>query len=116
VKLADFLFDNVLDKEANRFPNNVSLPAVFTIMAHEKEAEMMKAIAARIAKDRSEASNGSQGQPGDFEREFSPYATYLTTDGEPSADYLIASSFAFHERAAKVIRDAAYAVIAKDIK
>jgi hypothetical protein len=116
VKLADFLFDNVLDKEANRFPNNVSLPAVFTIVAREKEAEMMKAIAARIAKDRSEASNSAQGRPGDFEREFSPYATYLATDGEPAADYLIESSYAFNERAAKVIRDAAYAVVAKDIK
>ena len=116
VKLADVLFDNVLDKEANRFPNNVSLPAVFTIVAREKEAEMMKAIAARIAKDRSEASNSAQGRPGDFEREFSPYATYLATDGEPAADYLIESSYAFNERAAKVIRDAAYAVVAKDIK
>jgi hypothetical protein len=115
-KLADFLHDNLLAKEGNGFPNNISLPSAFVVMAHEKEPEMLKAIAARIAGERATATNGAAGMPSDFEREFSPYATYLTAQGDPSSDYLIASSYAFHSRATKAIQDAAYAVLAKELK
>jgi hypothetical protein len=116
-KLADFLHDNLLDKEANRFPNNVELASLFTVMAREKEKEMMQGIASRIGDERkaSSASDKSQPSPSDFEREFSPYPIYLDSKGEPASDLLLDSFQAFHEQATKVIQDAAYTVVQKEI-
>ncbi len=116
-KLADFLHDNVLDEEANRFPQNVTLSAAFTVAVREKEQEMMKAIAARIAEERTSSSSGADGKrvPSDFEREFSPYSTYLDTQGEPASDFLLNSFHTLHERVAKLIQDTAYAVAQKEI-
>jgi hypothetical protein len=116
VKLADFLHDNVLDKEANRFPQNVTFSAAFTTAVREKEPEMMKAIAARIAEERASGSSGADAKrgPSDFEREFSPYATYLEAQGDPASDFLLHSFHAMHERVAKLIQDTAYAVLQKE--
>jgi hypothetical protein len=115
VRLADFLHDNLLAKEANAFPGNASLPAAFVVLAHEKEQEMLKAIATRITDERAKASDGATA-PSDFEREFSPHPKYLTTDGDPRADFLVASHYAFHAAAAKVIQDAAFSVVSKELK
>jgi hypothetical protein len=110
-KVADWLFEHVLDKEENRFPKDVALPAVFTATVRKEEPEILRGIATRIADDRKAA--GAKG-PGEFEREFSPYATYLDVQGDPSSDLLLASFHAFHERAAKVVRDAAAAAVEKE--
>lgn len=110
-KLADWLFEHVLDKDENRFPKDVGLAAAFTATVRKEEPEIVRAIAARIADDRKAAA--AKG-PGDFEREFSPFATYLGTEGDPSSDLLLASFHAFHETAAKVVRDAATAAVAKE--
>jgi hypothetical protein len=93
-KLADFLYDNLLDKEANRFPNNVSLAATFTTLVREKEPEMLKAIASRIADERKGVPSGTDKQriPSDFEREFSPGPTYLDPGGEPASGFLLATA------------------------
>jgi hypothetical protein len=77
----------------------------------KEEPEILRGIATRIADDRKAA--GAKG-PGEFEREFSPYATYLDVQGDPSSDLLLASFHAFHERAAKVVRDAAAAAVEKE--
>ena len=109
-KVADWLFEHVLDKDEQRFPKDVGLSAAFTSIVRKEEPEILRAIAARIAEDRK--SGGEK--PGDFEREFSPYATYLAVEGEPSSDYLLASFHAFHEPAAKLVRDAAAAAVGKE--
>jgi Skp family chaperone for outer membrane proteins len=106
-KLADFLYDNLLSKEANRFPNNVELSSLFTLMSREKEKEMLQNIAARSASGKS--------SPTDFEREFSPNPIYLDGKGDPASDYLVESFQALHDQATKVIQDAAFAVAQKEI-
>jgi len=118
VKLADFLHEHVLDKDANRFPQNVSLATAFMGAVREMEPEMMKAIAARLAEERElgAAIGDSRYFPSDFEREFSPYSAYLDAKGQPKSDYLLHSFHALHERAAKVIQDAAYAVVLKELE
>lgn len=117
VKLADFLHDNVLDKEANRFPQNVNLSAAFMTTVREMEPEMMKAIASRIADERESGSSGGDNQPitSDFEREFSPYPVYMDVKGAPASDYLLHSFHVLHGRATKVIQDTAYAVVQKEL-
>jgi hypothetical protein len=109
-RLADWLFDRVLAEEANRFPQNVNLSAVFTTIEREKEHEMMAAIAARIAEERKGGSSA-----GDFEREFSPYPVYLEASGEPASDLLLHSFHELHERAAKLVQDTARAVVEKEL-
>jgi hypothetical protein len=111
-KVADWLQDHLLEKDENRFPQNVGLSAVLTSVVRKEEPEMLRAIAARIADDRKAA--GAKG-PGEFEREFSPYPTYLDVQGEPSSDLLLASFHAFHERAAKVVREVAAAAVEKEV-
>jgi hypothetical protein len=117
VKLADFLFDEVLDKEANRFPNNVGLAAVFMTAVRENEAVMTKAVAARIAEERAKApGSGEKGPvPSDDEREFSPQPIYLDSKGEPAADFLIESFEELNGRVAQLIQDTAYAIVRKEI-
>ena len=110
-KVADWLFEHVLDKDENRFPKDVGLSAVFTAAVRREEPEILRAIAGRIAEDRKAAGGKSLCA---FEREFSPYATYLDVQGEPSSDFLLASFHAFHERAAKVVREAAASAVEKE--
>jgi len=111
IRLADWLFDRVLDREESRFPEEIDLCAAFTTAVRREEAEMLQAVAARIAGDRKIPD--ARG-PGDFEREFSPYPTYLELEGEPSSELLLASFHAFHESAAKLVRSAALAAVEKE--
>jgi len=115
VKFADFVFDQVLDQEANRFPQNVTLSAAFTLIVRQKEREMVQAVAARIADERNSGTAPGDHPAGDFEREFSPHPVYLDSKGEPASDYLLHSFHAFHQRAAKVVQDTAYAVVLKEL-
>lgn len=110
-KLADFLYDNLLDQDAGRFPSDAKLQFDLATVVRQHESEMLKAITDQIARDRGEGS-----VPGDFEREFSPYPTYLALDGLPQADFLVHSFQTFHESAAAVVRDAAYAVASKELQ
>jgi hypothetical protein len=110
-KVADWLFEHVLDKDEQRFPKDVGLSAAFTSIVRREEPEILGAIVARIADERK--ATVWKG-PSDFEREFSPYPTYLAVEGEGSSDLLLASFHAFHERAAKVVRDAAAAAVEKE--
>jgi len=108
-KLADFLYDNLLNQDAGRFPSDSTLQYELASVVRKHESEMLKAITEQIARDRGEGN-----VPGDFEREFSPYPNYLTLDGMPQTDFLVHSFQNFHESAAAVVRDASYAVAIKE--
>ncbi len=108
-KVADFLHDKLLSSDANRFPADVPLPVLLTQAVREHEREMLDAIAARIVKDR-----GTGSAPGDYEREFSPYTTYLDITGSLNSDDLLHSFETFHASAAAVVQDAAYALVQKE--
>ena len=116
--LADFVYDQILSKQANRFPNDVSLPVQFTLRVREMEGEMMKAIAARIVQERGSPAVGSgDGHTvGDYEREFSPHAAYRDARGEPTSAYLAHSFHTFHRSSAEVIREAAHAVVTGELE
>jgi len=105
---------NLLSKEGNRFPNNVELASLFTTVAREKEKEMMRSIASRIVDERKNSSASGKSAPSDFEREFSPYPTYLDDKGEPASDFLVESFQALHEHATKIIQDTAFAITQKE--
>jgi hypothetical protein len=108
VAVADFLYENLFSIEGNQFPADVSLPVQLTLLVREKEPEMLAAVLGRIVAERPES-----GVPGDFEREFSPHATYLDSSAETAADYLIESFSRFHEPVFRVIREAAHGEVAK---
>jgi hypothetical protein len=116
-KVADFLFDHVLDLEANRFPKNVNLATTFTAVVRAKEKEMVGAVASRINDERKSAAakNGGRAWPSDFEREFSPFASYLEPTGAPTSDYLLNSFQSLHERATQLIENTAYSVVEAEL-
>src|SRR5439155_36049 len=93
VKLADFVYDKLLGKDEAAFPKTVNLVAGLTQVLRAEEGEMMPAIVSRILDERNHPRAGSESatSSGDFEREFSPYATYLDTNGLPSSDFLLES-------------------------
>ncbi len=105
VKVADFLHENLLSRDGSRFPGDAVLQQQLVAVVREHEAELMQVIVDRIAADRGEGQT-----PGDYEREFSPYPTYLAIDGKPHSDFLVHSFQTFHETPAAVVRDAAFAV------
>jgi len=110
VALADFLHQNLLDLEVNRFPKNSSLERELTYLCKKREAELLAALQSRLAKERDPA-----GKPGDLERGFSPNATYLDPASEAATGYLLASFHAFHAPLAQVIRDAAYEAVLPEL-
>jgi len=107
-KVADFLHDNLLGSADAAFPQDVQLQSKLSEVVRGHEKELMQAVVDRIAADRAAGPT-----PGDFEREFSPYATYLTTDGATNADYLLCSFQSFHAAFSKVVQDTARAAITK---
>jgi hypothetical protein len=109
-RLADFLDERLFGSEANHFPKDVVLQAELTFLARKAEAEIVTSLAGRIAKERA-----SSAEPADFEREFSPHATYLDPATATAVGHLLHSFRAFHEAPASVIREAAYAVVLKEI-
>jgi hypothetical protein len=110
VALADLLQANVLDVEVNRFPKNAALDRELAHLARTRENEMLPAIQARIAKEREGA-----GKPGDFEREFSPCATYLDPSSAAAGSYVVHSFHDFHAPLAQAIREAAYGVVMAEL-
>jgi hypothetical protein len=110
VALADFLHENLLDMEVNRFPKNASLERELAFLCKKREAELLASIQARLAKERDPA-----GKPGDLERAYSPNATYLDPASEAATGYLLASFHSFHAPLAPVIRDAAYEAVLPEL-
>jgi len=110
VALADFLHENLLDLEVNRFPKNTSLERELAYLGKKREAELLAAIQSRLTKERDPA-----GKPGDLEREFSPHATYLDPASEAATGYLVHSFHSFHAPLARAIRDAAYEVLLAEL-
>lgn len=109
--LADFLHDELLTQEANRFPSEQSPAIALTLLVREREQELLAGIAETIRAERE--AHG--GDPGPYEREFSPFPTYLDTTGPPATVHLVHSFQAFHEPATSAIRNAAYAVVLKEL-
>jgi hypothetical protein len=109
--LADFLHAELLDQEKNRFPSAVSVAGECTQLVRQREQELLQAVAGHAAVERERKS----GEPGDYEREFSPHATFLEPDGALSPDALLHSFHAFHAPLAAAIQDAAYAVLLEEI-
>jgi len=110
VKVADFLHEHLLNRNECVFPGDEVLQQKLVVVVRAHEAELMRDIVDRIVADR-----GAGGAPGDFEREFSPYPTYLATDGQPHSDYLVHSYQTFHETPAAVVRDAAFTVALAEV-
>ncbi len=113
-KLADFLFDELLGKAPNQFPSSEHLVFQFVKLARAREADMLAVIAQRIQAERT-AKGPDASQPSVFELEFSPYADYLGQDGAPTSDYLFHSFRTFHDAPSKMVRDAAHALVAKEV-
>jgi hypothetical protein len=74
-----------------------------------------KAVAARDAFWRAAKERPSPEVPSDFEREFSPHATYLEPTSAASTDYLVQSYLKFHAAVSDVIRNAAYEVVLAEL-
>lgn len=108
--VADWLHDHVLAVEENRYPTNVSLPVQLTLRVREHEREMVEAIAARAAGER-----GPDGTPGDFEREFSPHATYLDPSTGTAGDYVLESFTRFNEPVALAVRGTAERIVVEEV-
>jgi hypothetical protein len=104
-KLADYLHDNLLSREANRFPNDISLLAQFTALVRKNDRAMVKAITDRISKEGSE----------EYRMEFCPYQEYGATSGSWHSDYLVSSYHTFHSRLSDVIREAALSCVIDEI-
>jgi len=113
VKLADLLFDEVLGREENAFPNAVSLPVQVTTWVREHERELVDSVVAETASRRT-ASADATG-PCDFERQFSPNATYLDPGTSPGAAYVMTSFHDLNTPAAELVRDAAYRVVLAEL-
>ncbi len=110
VALADFLHENMLDLEINRFPKNAALDRELAYLAKKREPEILAALQTRMASERA-----NPGAAGDFEREFSPHATYLEPATEAAGGYLLHSYHAFHAPIADAIRAAAYEVVLAEL-
>jgi hypothetical protein len=109
-KLADMLQDDLLGKPANAFPADVPVQLMLSQVVIENEAEMLKAVTDRIAKER-----GSTGAPADYEREFSPYPKCLDVDGLADSSLLIDSYTELQGRVATLIQNVAYADVLKEV-
>ena len=101
----------LLDQEKNRFPSAVSVAVECTQLVRQREQDLLQAVAGHAAVERERKG----GEPGDYEREFSPNATFLEPDGALSSDALLHSFHAFHAPLAAAIQDAAYAVLLEEI-
>lgn len=117
VKVAEFLHEHLLQQEANRFPRDVALPIAFTLLVRSMEKEMLAVVAQRIEDERQgKAATTAEGYAiGDFEREFSPRATFRAAEGDVDSEFLMCSFHAFHEQVTAVIQEAALAAVAKEI-
>jgi hypothetical protein len=104
--LADFLHDNLLDLELDRFPKNVSLHTEFAYAVRKRDAELLAAITARVSRDPAS----------DYAREFSPYATALDPASATATGFLVDSYQSFHAPVVNAIRDAAYAVVTAELE
>lgn len=110
VALADFLHENLLDLEVNRFPKNAALDRELAYLAKKREAELLAALLERLEQEREAA-----GKPGDLERELSPHAAYLDPASEANASYAVHSFGSFHAPVAQAIRAAAYEVVLAEL-
>lgn len=110
VALADFLHANLLDLEINRFPKNSVLERELAYVAKKRDEEILAALQARMAKERASPSGA-----GDFEREFSPHATYLDPASAAASGYLLHSFHSFHAPVANTIREAAYEIVLAEL-
>lgn len=111
VALADFLHENMLDLEINRFPKNAALNRELAYLVKKREPEILSAIQARMAEERT-----SSGAAGDFERQFSASASYLDPASEAASGYLLHSFHSFHAPLAEAIRAAAYEVVLAELE
>lgn len=102
-KLAEFLHENLLSKEAHQFPQDSSLPVEFTLLIREMEKEMVSAVTER-------AKEG-----GDFAREFTPFQEYESGRGATCSDYLAASHLAFHGELSQIIRETARSCVLDEL-
>lgn len=108
--LAELLHARMLDLELNRYPKNCSLQRELTHLARTRQSEILAALVARVQRERS-----ATGAPADFEREFSPHATYLDPTSPAASDHLVHSHHAFHALLRDTIRAAATAVVRAEL-
>lgn len=111
-RVADFLHDELLDKEANRFPSKVSLQILFTTLVRERSDELLEVIAEHVNSERVERGPGAE--PGDFELQFSPYPE-LGGDGAPALRHLVRRYHAWHEPLSRTIEEAAWKVVQDEL-
>jgi len=103
VRVADFLYDELLSRPELAFPNTESLPNAFVVHMRERERGLLEEVAAR-----TQAGGESRA---DFEREFSAAQSYLSAAVVPSGQALASSHAQFHRVWSAVVQDAAYAVV-----
>lgn len=89
-KVGQWLHDELLSKERFEFPSNESLPIAMLGLSRAQEGELLDAVVAAIGAERE--ARAADAGPGPFELQFSPFETYLASDGEPNANAL-ANSF-----------------------
>jgi hypothetical protein len=109
VRLADWLYDELLSEDENRFPADVALPVALTLLVREREHALLEEVARTLRAARD------AGRP-DLELEFAPWADRQTSSGDLATPYLVDS---YHSSAALVadgIRAAASAIVAKELR
>jgi hypothetical protein len=111
-KVADFLHDEVVAADGNRFPSKASLQILFSTTVRERQAELLRAIAERIESER--AARGAGAEPGDLELEFSPFPAFGAS-GTPALSHLVRHYQAFHEPLARATSEAAWQLVRTEL-
>ena len=103
--VAEWLYEHVLSKEENVYPSENSPVNAAIMELRAQEQELLQAVAALVAKERE--ARGEKAGAGPFEKEFSPFEGYLSTDGEPNANAVANSFHQFHAELSQAIAEAA---------
>lgn len=104
VRVADWLYDELLSREENAFPADVSLPVQLTLHVRETEGALLSQVDSRLRE-----------QP-ELAREFAPWADPATPSGDLATPYLVHSFHAANAPVASAIRETAAALVAKEIR
>jgi hypothetical protein len=107
-KVADFLHDEIVAVEGQRYPSKAALQLLFSTKVRERQAELLKELAARVEAERSARAEGAG--PGDLELEFSPFASFGASDA-PALSHLVRHYHAFHEPLAKATSETAWTML-----
>jgi hypothetical protein len=111
-KVADFLHDEVVAVDGNRFPSKAALQIVFATRVRERQGELLKAIGERVEAERAARAQGSG--PGDLELELSPFPE-LGASGTPALSHLVRRYHAFHEPLSRATSEAAWELVRAEL-